>query len=162
MGGAVFPSCWLFGLRCRVPALKPTGCWAGLGFGGGSGGLQEGSCQWVLTRASSASVFVSTVSHNNHPPPHLHRRPCNTSWWVWPSLLWGQFFWRILVHTIPCGHPLTVEFLFSPILWISWDQTLLPSKPDSLGALPSVTRVPGWEAWCGAQDFHSCGRTSVV
>ena len=37
-----------------------------------------------------------------------------------------------------------------------------PSKPDSLRAPPPIARPPGWEAWCGAQKFHSSGRVSVV
>ena len=36
-------------------------------FGGANSGLQEGSCQGVLPRASAASVLVPTLSHS-HPP----------------------------------------------------------------------------------------------
>lgn len=37
----------------------------------------------------------------------------------------------------------------------------LSSKSYSLRA-PSVTRPPGWGAWYGAQNFPSCGRSSVA
>ena len=56
MGGAVFPPCWLFGLR-----QPSTGAyWL---FGGANGGLQEGSHVGLLPRTSAASVLVPVVSH---------------------------------------------------------------------------------------------------
>ena len=59
MGGAVFLSCWLFGLRhptTEVYRLLDTD----------NGSLWEGLWQCVLPRITTASVFVPTLSHN-HP-----------------------------------------------------------------------------------------------
>ena len=64
--------------------------------------------------------FLSpSVSHSC--PLHLPRRPCSSSRYMWPSLLWSHCFF-------PCAHfpsahrilrPPGVEFLFPPILWYS-------------------------------------------
>ena len=61
MGGSVFHSFWLFGLR-----QPNTGAFRL--FDGANGGLWEVSCQGVLLRTSAASVLVLLVSHS-HPPP---------------------------------------------------------------------------------------------
>ena len=36
------------------------------------------------------------------------------------------------------------------------------SKSEGQGIPPPIAGPPGWEAWLGAQNFHSCGITSVV
>ena len=56
MGGAVFPPCWLFGLR-----WPSNGAYRA--FGEANGRLQEGSRQWALPRTSVARVLVPMVSH---------------------------------------------------------------------------------------------------
>ena len=53
-------------------------------------------------------------------------------------------------------------FLFPSVLWNSCDQTLLAFKSDYLRLLPLITKSLDWEDWYGAQDLHSCGRTSVI
>ena len=68
----------------------------------GNGGLQGGSRQGVLPRTSAVSVLVPSVSQSH--PPHLCRRPSNTSRWVWFSLLWGHCSLSLGpdVHTTLC------------------------------------------------------------
>ena len=37
-----------------------------------------------------------------------------------------------------------------------------PSRSDSLGIPRHFIRFPGCEAWCGVQNLHNSGRTSLV
>ena len=48
-------------------------------------------------------------------------------------------------------------FLCSPCT-----QALLAFKIKCFGALSPSARPLGWRAWCGAQNSHSCGRTSAI
>ena len=57
--------------------------------------------------------------------------------------------------------PPRVEFLFFSIVWNSCSQTPFVFKARFSGA-PPISRLLSWEASHGAQDFHSCGRTSVL
>ena len=45
----------------------------------------------------------------------------------------------------------------SPVIKSHW-----PSRSDSLGIPRPFVRFSGLEAWCGAQNFHNSGRTSLV
>ena len=45
----------------------------------------------------------------------------------------------------------------SPIIKFQW-----PSKSDSLWIPCPFVGSPGWEAWCGAQNLHNSGRTSLL
>ena len=121
MGGAEFPPCWSFGLRwpstgaCRL-------------FGGANGGLQEGSCQGVLPRTSAASVLVPTVSHSPQThtsagdPPTLAGRSGSVSYGVTAPSPW------VLMHTLLCMCPPSVESLFPPVLSKSCNQFPLAFK----------------------------------
>ena len=45
----------------------------------------------------------------------------------------------------------------SPVIKSCW-----PLRPDSLGIPSPFAESSGWEAWCGAQNIHNSGRTSLV
>lgn len=47
------------------------------------------------------------------------------------------------------------------VQWNSYNKRLVTFKARFSGAPPDA-RPSGWEDCLGAQDFHSCGRTSVV
>ena len=162
MAGAVSLPCWLVGLKCPGNGAYrllsgARSCWE-------NGGLQEGLCQWVLTRTAAASVLVPAVSHSHHPLP-----PASTGD---PPILAGK--------SGPVSYEVTTFF---PGSWCAWDPVCTlqewsfgvpqacgtpavkphwSSKPDSLPAPPPIARPPGWGAWHGAQNFHSSGRTSIV
>ena len=158
MSGAVLLPCWLFGLRCPSTGAYRLLCGAPSWWKNGS--LQECSCHWVLPRTTTANVFVPSVSHNHPLPPQetlqFYQLGLN------PTLMRSLLF-----SPCPGAHetlcvasksgvsvsPSLVEFLQS-------NTTGLQS--DSLEAPPPIARPPGWGAWCGAQNFHSCGRTFVV
>ena len=67
-----------------------------------------------------------------------------------------------LVHMRRCVHPPRVEFVSPSPVEFLWSNQWWPSKPDSLGAPPPIARPPGWGAWHGAQNLHSCRWTCVV
>ena len=159
MSGTVFPPCWFFGLR-----RPSTGAYRILGGARSwweNGSLLEGSHQWAISRDAAASVPVPIVSHSC---PCLHRRPSSTRQvglaqslmrslllspgsWCTQDTVWALQEWSFCF-------PQSCEIhVFIPY----W-----PSKPDSLGAPPPIARPLGWGAKCGAQNFHPCGRTSVV
>ena len=154
MGGAEFPLCGLFHLRWPSPGGYRL-------FGGANGRLWEGSHQGVLPRISAASVLVPTVSHS-HPLP---LQETLQHWQVglvqspMGSLLLLPGCWCI--HYFVCAlqkwslcFPQSCQ---SPAI-----KSCKPSKSESLGIPPPIARLPGWEAWHGAQNLHSSGWTYVV
>ena len=132
-------------LGCLVwgnPELEPTGCLVGLI---ASGRAHANKYFWeLLLPPVSLSPQLATAT------PHLCRRPSNTSRYVWPSLLWGHYFFPLG----PGGHetlcvpsksrvsisPGPVEFLQSnptafqsQLLW----ELLLP-LPDPQSGKPDM------------------------
>ena len=73
----------------------------------------------------------------------------------------APFLW-VLVNAKFCWCCPRLESLFLPVLWKSYCQTVLLSRSDSLGIPSPFVRSPGWEGWCGVQNFYNSGRTSVV
>ena len=104
-------------LALGSPALEPTGPRDAL-----TGGLQEGSHQWVLARTAAASVSVPTVSLSHL---HLHKRPSRTSKQVWPALLTGTLIFF--------PGPWCTQGLFPPVVWHSSAQTLLAFRAGFSG-----------------------------
>ena len=154
MGGAEFHLCWLFGLRwpstgaCRL-------------FGGANGRIQEGSRQGVLPRISAASVLVLTVKQR-HPPPlqeTLQHKQVGLVPSPVGSLLLPPGSW--CAHYFVCALQ-EWSLCFSQSRWSPAIKSHWPSKSVSLGIPPPVAGPPGWEAWRGARNPHSSGRTSVV
>ena len=75
---------------------------------------------------------------------------------VTASLLW------VLVHPkFSLCHP-SLESLSPLVLWKPVITSCWPSRPDSLGIPSPFVRSPGWEAWCGVQNFHKSVKTSLV
>ena len=152
MNWAVFPSRWLFDLRC-----PSTGACRLLGRPRSScqnGDFQESSCQWILPEASTSAVLATTVSQSRPPPPQEILQDPQVG--LAQASLSG-----IPVHRKLCVHPPRVESLFPLVPWNSCTQAPWPSKPTALRAPPDA-RPPGWEAWCGAQDSHSCGSIIIL
>ena len=54
------------------------------------------------------------------------------------------------------------ESLFLPVLWSSCAEVLLAFKARCSGGSSSWRQTPGFGAWCGAQNSHSCGKTSAT
>ena len=147
VGGVCLP-CWVFGLRCP----RMGSCWVGPG-------LRDGGLPWGLAPVNC--YFQCLCSLVSRSCLYVHwRRPSSTSRWVWPRL--SLLFSLGLGAHRPCGHPPRVEFLLPPVLWKSCDQTLLAFKARLSGGSTPVARPSGWEGWCGTQNFHSCGGTSVI
>ena len=120
MAGAVFPPCWLLGLR-----------WPNIEASLGSLlGLMADS-----VRAHTKEYFpvlllpVSLSSQWDTATPRLCRRPSNISRYVWFSLLWGHcsFPWAPMC-TVVCVCPPRVESLFPPVLSKSCNQIPLAFK----------------------------------
>ena len=75
------------------------------------------------------------------------------------SLLLSSGSWRMqdfvcALHDWSLCYP---ESCGSPIIISCW-----PSRSESLGIPGPFVRSPGWEAWCGVQNLHNSGRTSLV
>ena len=64
--------------------------------------------------------------------------------------------------TLLCVCPPRVESLFLPVLSKSCNQIPLAFKVWFSRNSSYLCQTPGWEAWCGAQNLHSSGWTSVV
>ena len=67
MGGTVFPSGWLVGLR--HPSTGAYRLLDGVRSWGQNGGFWESSCWWILSSTSATSVLFPTVIHSHPPPP---------------------------------------------------------------------------------------------
>ena len=178
MGGTVFLPYWLFGLKCpSTGAYRLLGgarpCWK-------NGGLWEGSCQWVLPRTTVSSVFMPAVSQSCPPPlptpardlPVPVGRSCQDSYEVpafspgscdWPSASLCSLCLPCLNSSYlrPCVHPPKVELLFPQCFGFPVIKPW-PWKTNALVAPPPDARTPGWGVWHKVQNFHFCGRTSVI
>ena len=75
--------------------------------------------------------------------PHLHRRPSNTSWWFWFSLLGvtAPLLW-VLVHTKFRLCPLLLESLLPPVLWKTYNQIPLALKARFPGDSQFLCWIP--------------------
>ena len=147
MGGTEFPPCLLFGLR------RPS-TWGYRLFDRANGGLREDSCQVVLPRTSFASVLVPTVSHS-HPasagdPPTLAGRSGSVSYGVTAPFPGSCVLSKSGVSVSPSPVEALQSNPTSRQSLIPWEFLLPLPDPQSC------------EAWCGAQNFHSNGWTSVV
>ena len=153
MGGAVLPLHWLFSLRwpnTRAPSL-PVGA---------DDSLWEGWHQWETPRTAAASVFVPSVRHS-HPPP-LQETLQHWQVGLTPSLMGSLLFSPGSFCTQDSMWALQEwSFCFSQSRGSPATKPHWSSKPDSLGTSP-IIEPPGWEAWRGGENFHSCGITSVV
>ena len=155
MGGAVFPPCWLFGLR--RPSTRAFRL-----LGGARSRCQNG--QLMLMNIPWDLCYKCSCPHNEPQPtpasPGDPPRPVSRfspgSYGV-TALPW------VPVHVKACVCPPRVESLFPQSCggalalkhhWLS--------KPNALGAPSPNTRPLGLGAWCGAQNSYSCGRTSVI
>ena len=159
MGGAGFPPCWLFGLRC--PSTGACRLLGGARSQCQNGDLQDSSRQWIFTGASATSVLAPTVSHSWPLPPQeiLQDLPVGLAQAPMESLLCpgSQCTWN-LVCTLQEWSLCFPQSCGAPALKPHW-----PSKPNALGAPPPEARPPpGWGAWYGSQNSHSCGRTSEI
>ena len=96
-------------------------------------------------------------------PPILAGKPGLQCLMRSPFLTWARVFTR------PCVCPPTEEFLFPPVLFNSWDQTLLIFK-DRFSGGSSYCQTPRlgslmwdsersllWENFCGRYYFTVCG-----
>ena len=104
---------------------------------------------------------VPVVSHCLPVPPQEtlpHQLAVSVQSPVW----FGSVFFCMLLCTGFCLCPPRLESLLSPVLWKSYNQTCWPSSSDSLGIPSSFIGSPGCEAWCGFQNLHNSGRTSLV
>ena len=120
----------------------------------------------------SSSLFLSQycfgcwgsfVLASTAPQPTLGSRPFNTSRWV----LRGPFMTSMLFLLWPGAHKILrvpsksgVSISPSPVEFCG--HTPPAFKARFTGSPLSVSRPPGWGAWCGAQNAHSCGKTSEV
>ena len=66
------------------------------------------------------------------------------------------------MHTLLCVCSPRMESLFPQVLLKSCNQILLSLKVWFSRNSSSRVGPPDWEAWCGAQNFHSGGWTSVI
>ena len=153
-------TCPLGCLASGVPALEPSGCWVGPGLG----------VKMVVSRTAHTTTYYLesppplplspqwATATPNHP-----RRLSKAIRLVWPRLLWSKCFvpgswctWD-LVCTLQEWH-----FCFPHSCGVPKIKPHWPSEPNALGAPPHNARAPNWGAWHGAQNAHSCGRTSVI
>ena len=163
MGGAVCLPCWLFGLR--RPSTGAYRMLHGARSWWENGGLQEGSRQAVLSRTIATSVFVLTVSHSCPPPLQETLR--------YQQVILAQALMRSLLFPLdPSAHKTPrVEFLFPPVLWNSFDQTLLAFKARCSGGSSFQCQTPRlgsltwgselsllWENLCDIIIFPFVGR----
>ena len=166
-GGAVFPPCWL--VDPGWPSTRAFRLSCGARFWWKNGGLQEGSCQWVLPRTTIISVFVPTASHRH--PAFAGDSP------IWAGRS-GLGSYEVTAFPLGwCMCPPRVEFLFPPVLWNSCDQTPLAFKGRFCGTSSSCCQTPGlgsliwgselsllWENFCDTSfQFvgHSLGRYGI-
>ena len=149
MGGAGFPPCWLFGLRC-----PSTGAYPALRLMVDSGRAHTKEYFPELLLPVSLTLWWATAT------PCLCKRPSNSSMF---SLLWGQcsFPW-VLMRTLLCVCPPRVESLFPQLLSKSCNQITLAFKIWLSRNSFSRCQTTSWEALCGAQNLRSSGWISVV
>ena len=119
MTGAVFPPCWLFGLR--HPNTGAYSLLSGARSRWQKNSLQESWCQQVFHRTSITSVFVPTLSHSClcllEPPPRPAGRSGAGSYDIIASSL-GPIAHETLIAPCKCGvslSPSPVAFLWSSL-----------------------------------------------
>ena len=154
MGGAVFPPCWLFGLR-QTNTGAYLGSLVGLMADSGRTHTKEYFPELLLPVSLSPQWATGT--------PCLCRRPSNTSSRSGsvspgvtapsPGSQRAHYFVCALQEWSLC-FPQSCR---SPAI-----KSHQASKSDSLGIPPPIAGPPGWEAWHGAQNLHSSGWASVV
>ena len=154
MGGAVFLPCWLLAPRCTSTGAHRL--FGGARSWGGNGDLQEVSCQWVLTKTVTASVFLPTVSHSCPVPPQetLQYQQVGLAQAFMRSLLLFPESW--------CSWDFVCalqewSFCFSQSCGISAIKPHLPSKPVSLGAPPPIGRPQAGKPVMGLKTFTPVG-----
>lgn len=91
----------------------------------------------------------------------LHPHPQEVQVGVLPRVLWSHCSSLCLSTPETCVYPPRLESLFPPVQWAPALKPNWPSKSTAHGALPPDARHPGWGAWHGAQNSHSCGTGSV-
>ena len=80
----------------------------------------------------------------------------SVSYGIFASLLW------VLVHAKFCLCPPRLAFLFPQSFGRYIIKSCWPSRPDSLRIPGPFAGSLGWEDWCGVQNLHNSGRTSLV
>ena len=143
MGGALFPPCWLFSLRC-----SSTGAYRLLG--GTRSHLQNdsllgSSCLWLFPgpllpvscpRSEPQPTPKSSWDYPQHTP---HRDPQIDS--GWDSYRVTALPWD-LVYMKYCVCSPRVESLFTPVLWSSFSQAPLAFKAKCHGGSCSWCQTP--------------------
>lgn len=99
------------------------------------------------------------VACASHCTPCRSIPPVSSRWWSHSGLQITTFPW-ILVCMRPSMLPPQVEFLY-PSPGNSCIKPCWPSKPDALSGF-SKCQTPRLGVWCGAQNFYSCWRASVI
>ena len=144
MSGAVFPPCWLSGLR--HPSTGAYRLLGGPGLGaydpGKMSGFSESSCRWH-SDISATGVHIPKVSYSLPPPSQktLQDQQVGLAQAPMKSLL---LLW-VLVCVRPWVHPPWVEF-FTPVLWSSCTQAPLAFKAKYSG---------GSSSWCQTRRLGS-------
>ena len=116
----------------------------------------------VFPRTDTASGLVPAMSHSRPLPPQ------ETLWYEQVSLIQSLLRWQLFSPGSRCAHDLVCtpprgEFLVPPDLWNSCDQIPLAFKARFSGGFSTGYQILRlWGAWCGAQNFHSYWRISVV
>ena len=154
MGGAGFPPCWLFGLRQPNTGAYP-GSLVGLMADSGRAHAKEYFPELLLP-VSLSSWWDTATSASTGDPPTLAGRSGSVSYGVTAPSPWSRCTY-CFVCALQEWSLCFPQFCRSPAI-----KSHKPSKFDSLGIPPPVAGPPGWEAWCGAQNLHSSGWTSVV
>ena len=151
MGGAALLPSYLFGLRWPSPGEQQ----------GSMIGLRVNSKRFYTKGGLSGLILSMPMSlWWASADPHLHRRPSNTSKWIWlsrkESLLLSYESWSVqgfvsalqdwsLCFPQSCGCPLI--------------KSHCPSQTNSLGIPSPFDRSPGWEHWHGVQNLTTGGET---
>ena len=146
MSGAVFPSCWLFGLRhpstgvCSQLVAARSWCQSGKD-------VPLSSCHWY------SCPYSETQPASAYPGDPL-RPTCRSGTGSYELTALPQ----VPVHMKPCVYPSkSSQSCGASALKLFW-----PSEPNVPGAPPPNARPTGWGACCGVQNSLSCGRTSVM
>ena len=151
MVGAVFPPCWLFGLR-----WPSTGAYK-LFIGA------NGSLRGLLPMGTFQNCWCQCPLHEPQLLSHLCQRPPMPAGRSGPISCWvtAPFPW-VLVHTGPCLCPSRVEFLFLSVLWKSYNLIPLAFKARHSRASLSCYLTPQlscliWGSGLSLQRENFCG-----
>ena len=153
MGGGEFPPCGC--LAWGNPALEPRGSLLGLMVDSMRAHAKEYFPELLLPVSFSPWWCTATPSASAGDPPSLACRSGSVSYGITAPSPW------VLMHTLLCVCPPRVESMFPPGLLKSCNQ--IKFCLQSLIIWEFLLPLPaGWEGWCGAQNLHSSGWTSVV